>query len=113
MFVFSNTFSVLWEFTFSMFWELYGFLLPQMYLRNLKFEMFVFSHIFSRAMEIHFSHVLGTVWISASPEKPCNFGMFVFSHTLAVLWGFTFPTFCELYGLMPHMKELCSKPIAL
>ena len=67
MFVFSHIFPLLWEFTFPIFWELYGFLLHPKYLRN--FEMFVFFPYFSRIMRIHFSHVLGTAWISASSEK--------------------------------------------
>ena len=43
------------------------------YLRN--FGMFVFFPYFSRIMRIHFSHVLGIVWISASSKifkKPIN-----------------------------------------
>ena len=73
MFVFSHIFSLLWEFTFPIFWELYGFLLHPKYLRN--FGMFVFFPYFSRIMRIHFSHVLGIVWISASSKilkKPIN-----------------------------------------
>ena len=31
---FSHTFSILWEFTFPIFWELYGFLLHPKYFRN-------------------------------------------------------------------------------
>ena len=34
IFVFSHIFSLLWEFTFPVFWELYGFLLHPKYLRN-------------------------------------------------------------------------------
>ena len=34
MFVFSHIFSSLWEFTFPIFWELYGFLLHPNYFRN-------------------------------------------------------------------------------
>ena len=34
MFVFSHIFSLLWEFTFPIFWELYGFLLHPKYFRN-------------------------------------------------------------------------------
>ena len=34
MFVFSHIFSLPWEFTFSIFWELYGFLLHSKQLRN-------------------------------------------------------------------------------
>ena len=73
MFLFSHIFPLLWEFTFPMFWQLHGFLLHPKYLRN--FEMFVFFPCFSRIMRIHFSHVLGIVWISASSKifrKPIN-----------------------------------------
>ena len=73
MFVFSHIFSLLWEITFPLFWELYGFLLSPKYLRN--FGMFFFSLYFSRIMGIHFSHVFGIVWISASSKifkKPLN-----------------------------------------
>ena len=69
MFLFSYNFPVLWEFRFSMFWELYEFLFHKKILKTLNFEMFVFSF----TMGIHFSHILGTAWISASPkifEKP-------------------------------------------
>ena len=57
---FPNTFPVLWEFTFSMFWELYGFQLHPKYLRNPQiWNVCVFPY-FTRTMEIHFSHMLGT-----------------------------------------------------
>ena len=68
MFVFSHIFSLLWEFTFPIFWELYGFLLHPKYLRNPLLWNVCFFPYFSRIMGIHFSHVLGIVWISASPE---------------------------------------------
>ena len=67
--LFSHTFPVLWKFTFLIFWELYGFLLHPKYLRNPHtWNVCVFPY-FSRIMEIHFSHVLGTAWISASSKK--------------------------------------------
>ena len=76
MLVFSHAFPVLWKSTFPMFWELYGFLLHPKYLRNPEiWNGYVFP-CFSSAMEIHFSHVLGIVWISTSPrilKKPINF----------------------------------------
>ena len=71
--LFSHTFSVLWEFTFPLFRELYEFLLHPKYLRN--FGMFAFFPYFFRIMGIHFSHVLGIVWISGSSrifKKPIN-----------------------------------------
>ena len=58
MLVFSHIFSLLWEFTFPIFWELYGFLLHPKYLRT--FGMFFFPY-FSRIIGIHFFHVLGIV----------------------------------------------------
>ena len=69
MFVFSHIFPLLWEFTFPIFWELYGFLLHPKYLRNpTLWNVCVFAY-FSCIMKIQFSHVLGTAWISASSEK--------------------------------------------
>ena len=69
MFIFSHTFPVIWQFTFPMFWEMYGFLLHPKSLRNpLIWNVCVFPY-FSRVMEIHFSHVLGTAWISASSKN--------------------------------------------
>ena len=73
MFVFSHVFLILWEFTFPIFWELYGFLLHPKYLRNpLLWNVCVFPY-FSLTMGIHFFHILEMVWISASlkiVEKP-------------------------------------------
>ena len=65
--LFSLIFPLLWEFTFPIFWGLYGlFLLHPKYLRNpLLWNVCFFPSI----MWIHFSHVLGTTWISASSEK--------------------------------------------
>ena len=75
MFVFSNTFPVLWKSTFPMFRELYWFQLHPKHLRNTYlWNVCVFPY-FSLSMEINFPHVLGIVWISASPEifkKPIN-----------------------------------------
>ena len=53
-------------------------------------------------MEIHFSHVLGIVWISTSPqmfEKPISLGYF-FSNIFPVFWEFTFPMFWAMYGFL-------------
>ena len=52
MFVFSHIFSLLWEFSFFHFSELYGFLLHPKYLRN--FGMFVFPHTFPVLWEFNF-----------------------------------------------------------
>ena len=68
MFVFFHIFPLLWEFTFPIIWELYGFPLHPKYLRNSLLCNVCFFPYFSRIMGIHFSHVLGIVWISASPE---------------------------------------------
>ena len=75
MFVFSHIFPLLWEFTISIFWELYGFLLHQKQLRNPLLWNVCFFPYFSRIIAIRFSHVLGIVWISASSKtfkKPKN-----------------------------------------
>ena len=69
MFVFSHIFPLLCELTFSMFWELYGFLLRAKYLRNSKFWNVSVFPSFSLTMGIHFSHVLGVVWISTSGNR--------------------------------------------
>ena len=64
--MFSLTFPVLCKFTFPIFWELYGFLLHPKYLRNLLlWNVCVFPY-FSLTMGIHFFHISGIVWISAS-----------------------------------------------
>ena len=60
-------------------------------------------------MGIYFSHISINLWISASTKifkKPIYFGMFGLSHTFALLWKFTFPMFCELYGYLLHPKYL-------
>ena len=54
MFVFYHTLSVFWEFTFHIFWELYGFLFNPKYLRNHKFEMFGLPHTFPVLWEFTF-----------------------------------------------------------
>ena len=73
------------------------------------FRMFVFSRIFPLTTGIHFFHILGIVWISASPKigkKPITLGCLFFSHTFPVLWEFTFPMFWKLYGFLLHWKYL-------
>ena len=81
MFVFSQLFPLQWEFTFPIFWELYGFLLHPKYLRNpLLWNVYFFPY-FSRIVGIHFSQTLGIVWISASSEifkKSINLKCFCF-----------------------------------
>ena len=63
-------------------------------------------------MEIHFSYMLGSAWISASSKKipeTLNFEMFMFSHIFSLLCEFTyFLIFWELYVLMPHIKYVRS-----
>ena len=73
--VFSLTFPIECKFTFPILWKLYGFLLLPKYLRNPLLWNICFFPYFSRNMGIHFSHVLGIVWISASSKifnKPIN-----------------------------------------
>ena len=68
-------FSLLWESTFPIFWELYGFLLHPKFLRNPLLWSACFFPYFSLIIGIHLSHVLGIVWISASSKifkKPIN-----------------------------------------
>ena len=70
--------------------------------------MFIFPY-FSLTMGIHFSHVLGIVWISASLkifEKPITLECLFFPCTFSGLWKFTFPKFWELYGFLLHPKCL-------
>ena len=71
------------------------------------FGMFAFFPYFSRLMGIHFSHVLGIDWISASSEKfqkHLTLKCLCVSHIFSLLCEFTFLIFSELYVLMPHMK---------
>ena len=66
--VLSNTFLILWELTFSMFLEVYGFLLHAKYLRSpYLWNVCVFPNFF-RTMDDFFLHILGIVWISKSCE---------------------------------------------
>ena len=46
IFAFSNTFLALWEFTFPMFWAMYGFLLLANDVRNTWLWIVLFSHSF-------------------------------------------------------------------
>ena len=130
IFVFSHIFSLLWEFTFPVFWELYGFLLHPKYLRN--FGMFFFFP--------YFSHVLGIVWISASSKilkKPINLKCLCFPilfpyYGNPLLWIIRIMDFC-FQQKIPYLfltvrvhfshilgtvcinatHEICKKPIAL
>ena len=64
------------ETTFPMFCEPHEFRLHTKNLRNLELWNVCFFSYFPRIMGIHFSHILRTVWISASPEifkKPACF----------------------------------------
>ena len=74
------------------------------------FKMFVFPY-FSLTMGIHFSHILGILWISASPKifkKPITLECFFFP----VLCGFTFPMFWELHGFLLQVKNF-KKPLTV
>ena len=83
MFVFSHVFLILWEFTFPIFWELYGFLLHSKSLRNpLLQNVCFFSHAFPVLWKFTFSQVLGILWISASSKifrKPISLKCLCFS----------------------------------
>ena len=113
--MFSLTFPVLCKFTFPIFWELYGFLLLPKYLRNpLLWNVCVFPY-FSLAMGIHFFHILGIVWISASlkiVEKPitleCLFFPILFSCIMEI-------HFSQVLGIVwiSASSEIFKKPINL
>ena len=59
MFVFSHIFPLLCELTFSIFWDLHGFLLHPKYLRNPLLWNVCFFPYFSRIMGIHFFSCFG------------------------------------------------------
>ena len=63
MFVFSHNFSMLWEFTHPMLWELHGFLFHAKYLRNPSLLNVCVFRYFILTMWIPFPHVFGIVWI--------------------------------------------------
>ena len=110
MFVFSHIFPLLWEFTYPIFWEFYGFLLHPKYLRNpTLWNVCVFPY-FSCIMEIQFFYVLGTAWISVSSAKisetlnfwnvcvfsyiPLTMGIHFF-YVLGIIWISTSPKIFE------------------
>ena len=65
-------------------------------------------------MGIHFSHILGIVWVSASPkifEKPITLECFFF-HTFPILWEFTFPMFGDCMDFC-FISKVFKKPINL
>ena len=94
IFVFSHTFPVLSKFTFPIFWELHGF---QLHPKNpVTSECFVFFPCSCRLMGFHFSHILGILWISASPEtfkKPINFKCLCFPILFLYYENSLFPCF--------------------
>ena len=84
MFLFSHTFPVSGHSTFPIFWKLPGFLLQGKNSRNPWLWNVCVVPYFSLTMGNHFSHILGIVWISASPkifEKPNILKCLCFSHT--------------------------------
>ena len=111
--MFSLTFPVLCKFTFPIFWELYGFLLLPKYLRNpLLWNVCVFPY-FSLTMEIHFFHILGIVWISASlkiVEKPTNLKCLYFFMLFMYNGNPLFPYFgnCMNFCIKRNISETLS-----
>ena len=76
MFVFSHIFPLPWEFV-PYFGNCMDFCFTQNIWETQHFEMFAFFPYFSCIMRIHFSRVLGIVWISACAsseifKKPIN-----------------------------------------
>ena len=86
---------------------------------TLNFEMLVFSHIFFLTMGFHFPHILGVVWICASPkifEKPITleclhfFPYFSrimeihFSHVLVIVW---ISASSKIFKKAMNLKCLC------
>ena len=73
--------------------------------------MFVFFPYFSRIMEIHFSQVLGIVWISALSEmfikKPINLNCLCFSILFPYNGNPLFPCFgnCMDFRIMGNISE--------
>ena len=102
MFVFSHIFPLIWEFTFPIFWKLYGLMPHMKYVRNPQLcNVCVFPYI-SLTMSIHFSHVLRIVQVSVSREifkKPIthNFGIFVLIYL---------EMFCFLIFFLYYRKSL-------
>ena len=97
--VFSQMFSLLWEFTFPIIWELYALMPWAKYARDLwLWKVRVFPEV-PLTMKIQISH--GILWVSITHEiKECGicnktktFKIFVFSHNFPVLSKFTIPMF--------------------
>ena len=78
------------------------------------FGMFDFFPYFSHIMGIHFSHVLGVVWISASSEifkKPINLKYFCFPILFLYQDNPLFPHFGNCLDFC--FKEKFQKPLTL
>ena len=87
MFVFSHIFPLLWQFTFPIFWELYGFLLHQKYFRNptpwnVCFFPILFPY-YGNSLFPCFGNSMNFCFIRNIQEN-YKFEMFVFSHTFPV-----------------------------
>ena len=92
MFVFSHIFSLLWEFTFPIFWELYGFLLHPKYLKL--WNVCFFSPYFFRFMEFTFPMFWELYGFLLHPKYLRNFGIFTFFLILFPYYGNSlFPSF--------------------
>ena len=100
MFVFPHTFPVLRQSTFSMFLELYGFLLHKKNFKKSLALKYLFSHIFPLIWEFTFPIFWEFYGFLLHPKylRNPNFGMFVFflyfhhimgihvSHILGIVW---------------------------
>ena len=115
---YSHTLGNLWKLV-SHIWKLCGFLNSIDFdSKPMVWEYISFPHnipiVWNFTLPIiHFFHILGIVWISASlkiVEKPTTLECLFFSHTFPVLWKFTFPKFWELYGFLLYPKCLLRNP---
>ena len=106
---FPNTFPVLQEFHFLMFWELYAFLLhPKYFKKPINLKCLCFPILFPYQGNPLFPCVGNCMNFCFKQKIPetLNFGMFVFSHIFPLLCKFTFSIFWDLYGFLVHPKYL-------
>ena len=107
MFVFSHTFPVLWEFTFSHVLRIAWISASsEIFKKPINLKCLCFPIPFP-----HYGNSLFP-WVGNCTDfcfkqkilETFNFELLVFSHIFSLLWEFTFLIFRELYVLMPHMK---------